>query len=81
MTDANYRLRVGDWRVICALRDDLLVVLVLRVGVVVGVDAEAVAVIDEAAQAGDLERRKPAMEEGLKELSGHVVLAGHGRRW
>jgi mRNA interferase RelE/StbE len=28
----NYRLRVGDWRVIYILQDDLLVVLVLRVG-------------------------------------------------
>ena len=27
-----YRLRVGDWRVIYALRDDVLVVLVLRIG-------------------------------------------------
>jgi mRNA interferase RelE/StbE len=32
MTDGNYRLRVGDWRVIYTLRDDVLVVLVLRVG-------------------------------------------------
>jgi mRNA interferase RelE/StbE len=32
MTDGNYRLRVGDWRVVFALRDDALVVLVLRVG-------------------------------------------------
>jgi len=32
MTDGNYRLRVGDWRVAFALRDDVLVVLVLRVG-------------------------------------------------
>lgn len=29
--DARYRLRVGDWRVIYTLRDDVLVVLVLRV--------------------------------------------------
>lgn len=28
----GYRLRVGDWRVIYTLRDDALVVLVLRVG-------------------------------------------------
>ena len=27
----NYRLRAGDWRVIYTLRDDVLVVLVLRV--------------------------------------------------
>ena len=32
MTDGNYRLRVGDWRVIYALRNDVLVILVLRVG-------------------------------------------------
>jgi mRNA interferase RelE/StbE len=32
MTDGNYRLRVGDWRVVFALRDDVLVILVLRVG-------------------------------------------------
>jgi hypothetical protein len=32
MTDGNYRLRVGDWRVVYTLRDDVLVVLVLRVG-------------------------------------------------
>ncbi len=32
MTDGNYRLRVGDWRVVYAIRDDMLVVLVLRVG-------------------------------------------------
>jgi len=32
MTDGNYRLRVGDWRIVYALRDDVLVVLVLRVG-------------------------------------------------
>jgi mRNA interferase RelE/StbE len=32
MTDGNYRLRVGDRRVIYALRDEVLVVLVLRVG-------------------------------------------------
>jgi mRNA interferase RelE/StbE len=32
MTDGNYRLRVGDWRVVYALRADVLVVLVLRVG-------------------------------------------------
>jgi mRNA interferase RelE/StbE len=29
--DARYRLRVGDWRVIYKLLDDVLVVLVLRV--------------------------------------------------
>jgi mRNA interferase RelE/StbE len=28
----HYRLRVGDWRVIYALRDDVLTVLVLRIG-------------------------------------------------
>jgi mRNA interferase RelE/StbE len=28
---AQYRLRVGDWRVIYTLHDDVLVVLVLRV--------------------------------------------------
>ncbi len=27
-----YRLRVGDWRVIYSLQDDVLLVLVLRVG-------------------------------------------------
>jgi len=32
MTDGHYRLRVGDWRVVYALRDEELVVLVLRVG-------------------------------------------------
>jgi len=32
MTDGNYRLRVGDWRVVYALHDDVLMVLVLRVG-------------------------------------------------
>jgi mRNA interferase RelE/StbE len=32
MTDGNYRLRVGDWRVVYALRHDVLTVLVLRVG-------------------------------------------------
>jgi mRNA interferase RelE/StbE len=32
MTDGNYRLRVGDWRVVFALRDDVLVSLVPRVG-------------------------------------------------
>jgi mRNA interferase RelE/StbE len=28
---ARYRLRVGDWRVIYTLRDDVLVVLVVRI--------------------------------------------------
>jgi mRNA interferase RelE/StbE len=32
MTDCNYRLRVGDWRVVYALQDDVLIVLILRVG-------------------------------------------------
>jgi mRNA interferase RelE/StbE len=32
MTDGNYRLRVGDWRVVYALQDDVLIVLVLRIG-------------------------------------------------
>lgn len=27
-----YRLRVGDWRVVYALRDDVLMVLVVRIG-------------------------------------------------
>lgn len=32
LTGANrFRLRVGDWRVIYTLRDDVLVVLVLRI--------------------------------------------------
>jgi mRNA interferase RelE/StbE len=31
-TGGNYRLRVGDWWVIYSLRDDILLVLVLRVG-------------------------------------------------
>lgn len=31
MTDGNYRFRIGNWRVIDALRDDVLVVPVLRV--------------------------------------------------
>jgi mRNA interferase RelE/StbE len=30
--DSRYRLRVGDWRVIYTLEDDVLVVLVIRVG-------------------------------------------------
>jgi mRNA interferase RelE/StbE len=33
MTDGNYRLRVGDWRVVYTLRDDVLVVLVLALGI------------------------------------------------
>ena len=28
----GYRLRVGDWRVICELQDDQLVILVLKIG-------------------------------------------------
>jgi len=32
LTGGDYRLRVGDWRVIYALHDDVLMVLVLRVG-------------------------------------------------
>jgi hypothetical protein len=32
MTDGTYRLRVGDWRAVYALRDDVLMILVLRVG-------------------------------------------------
>ena len=30
--DGTFRFRVGDWRVIYTLEDDLLVMLVLRVG-------------------------------------------------
>jgi mRNA interferase RelE/StbE len=30
--DDLYRLRVGDWRVIYALRDDRLLILVVRIG-------------------------------------------------
>jgi mRNA interferase RelE/StbE len=29
--DVTYRLRVGDWRVIYALQDEVMVVLVVRV--------------------------------------------------
>jgi len=32
MTDGNYRLHFGDWRVVYALRDDVLVILVFGVG-------------------------------------------------
>jgi len=32
LAGGNYRLRVADWRVIYTLQDDVLVVLVLRVG-------------------------------------------------
>jgi len=32
LTDGNYRLRVGDWRIVYALHDEVLMVLVLRVG-------------------------------------------------
>ncbi len=32
MQGGGYRLRVGDWRVIYALDDDKLLVLVLRIG-------------------------------------------------
>ena len=32
LADGNFRLRVGDWRVVYALHDDVLLVLVLRVG-------------------------------------------------
>lgn len=32
LTGGNYRLRVGDWRVIFGLRGDVLIVLVLRIG-------------------------------------------------
>jgi mRNA interferase RelE/StbE len=32
LTGGGYRLRGGDWRVIYALQDDVLAVLVLRVG-------------------------------------------------
>ncbi len=32
MHDGTFRLRVGDWRVVYALHDDVLIVLVLRIG-------------------------------------------------
>ena len=32
LVGGNHRLRVGDWRVVDTLRDDVLMVLVLRVG-------------------------------------------------
>lgn len=32
LVGGHYRLRVGDWRVIYTFEDDVLVVLVLRVG-------------------------------------------------
>ena len=32
LAGGNYRLRVGDWRVIYALHDDVLLILILRIG-------------------------------------------------
>ena len=32
LTDGRLRLRVGDWRVIYTLHDDVLLILVLKVG-------------------------------------------------
>jgi mRNA interferase RelE/StbE len=32
LTGGGYRLRIGDWRVIYTVQDDVLVVLVLGVG-------------------------------------------------